>query len=125
MILLIFSEENEVLDLHEESILNYFNKLKSTCQKNSNRLTVAEVNTNLYKKKLVLLPEWQTIDSTFHTAQFFLNGFTTYRCDRNINDSGILLHDRDAIPSNVLSIVESVEGLYGEIKIRKKKWRID
>ena len=65
------------------------------------------------------------IDSSFHTAQFFLNGFTTYRCDRNINGSGILLHDRDAIPSNVLSIVESVEGLYGEIKIRKKKWRID
>ena len=52
MILLIFSEENEVLDLHEESILNYFNKLKSTCQKNSNRLTVAEVNTNSLQKKI-------------------------------------------------------------------------
>ena len=77
-----------------------------------------------YNIVILLISETKT-DSSFHTAQFYLNGFTTYRCDRNINGIGILLHDRDDTPSNVLSIVESVEGLYGEIKIRKKKWRID
>ena len=77
-----------------------------------------------YNIVILLISETKT-DSSFHTAQFYLSGFTTYSCDSNISGIGILLHDRDDTPSNVLSIVESVEGLYDEIKIRKKKWRID
>ena len=34
----------------------------------------------------------------------------------------ILLYIRDDIPADILSIHESVEVLYFEIKIRKKKW---
>ena len=44
--------------------------------------------------------------------------------DRNINDGGILLYIRDSITLNTLSNSESVEGVYVEIKIWKRKWLI-
>ena len=37
--------------------------------------------------------------------------------DKNINDGGILLYIRDSITLNTLSIGESIEGAYAEIKI--------
>ena len=42
--------------------------------------------------------------------------------DKNINDGGILLYIKDSITLNTLSIGESIEGAYAEIKIWKRKW---
>ena len=61
------------------------------------------------------------IDSSFPTAQFYIDGFTTYRRDRNINGGCILLYIKDDIPSTLLNTEISVEGLYVEINVRKKK----
>ena len=53
-----------------------------------------------------------------------MDGFATYRRDRNIiiNAGGIILHIKDDIPSTLLNIETSIEGLYLEINVRKKKW---
>ena len=67
----------------------------------------------------ILLISETKIDSSFPTAQFLINGFTTYRRDRNRNGGGILLYIREDIP---LHTADVIEGFYIEINIRKKKW---
>ena len=53
-----------------------------------------------------------------------MDGFTTYRRDRNINSGGIILYIRDDIPSTLLNIEGSIEGLHVKINVRRKKWLI-
>ena len=72
----------------------------------------------------ILLISETKIDSSFPTAQFNMNGFTTYRRDRNINGGGIILFVREDIASSLLKIDTSIEALYVEINVRKKKWLI-
>ena len=50
-----------------------------------------------------------------------MDGFTTYRRDRNINGGSIILYIRDDIPSTLLNTETSIDGLYVEINVRKKK----
>ena len=62
------------------------------------------------------------IDSSFPSAQFHLEGYTTpYRLDRNANGGGILLYIREDIPSKLLNTDLSIEGFFVEIRLRKKK----
>ena len=56
------------------------------------------------------------------TAQFQIEGYTTYRLDRNANGGGILLYIREDIPSTLLNFDMSIESFFIEINIRKKKW---
>ena len=42
--------------------------------------------------------------------------------DRNANGGGILLYIREDIPSKLLNTDLSIEGLFVEIRLRKKKW---
>ena len=58
---------------------------------------------------ILLISETKT-DPSFPTEQFYINEFTIYRCDRNINGGAILLYVRDDIPFDILSIDKSVEG---------------
>ena len=53
-----------------------------------------------------------------------MDGFTTYKRDRNINGTGIILYRRDGIPSILLNTKTSIEGLYVEINVGNKKWLI-
>ena len=62
------------------------------------------------------------IDSSFPTAQFQIEGYTTYRLDRNATGGGILLYIREDIPSTLLNSDMSIESSSVEINIRKKKW---
>ena len=73
----------------------------------------------------ILLISETKIDPSFPTAQFLINGFTTYRGDRNINGGDMLLYIREDIPSNLLHTDDIIEGFYIEIRIRKKKWLAD
>ena len=50
------------------------------------------------------------VDSSFPTAQFLIDGFTTYRRYRNRNGGGVLLYIREDIPSNVLHTDDIIEG---------------
>ena len=58
----------------------------------------------------------------FLQHKFLINGYTTYRRDRNRNGGGILLYIGEDIPSNLLHADDITEGFYIEISIRKKKW---
>ena len=117
-----------------EPISDPFEKLKNTRLKNPNRLIIAQLNINSLRNKFdslvrmlhnnldILLISETKIDSSFPTAQFQIEGYTTYRLDRNANGGGILLYIREDIPSTPLNSDISTECLSIEINVRKKKW---
>ena len=70
----------------------------------------------------ILLISETKINSSFPTARFQIEGYTTYRSDRNVNSGRILLYIRDDIPSTLLNSDMFIESFYIEINIRKKKW---
>ena len=70
----------------------------------------------------ILLISETKVDSSCPTAQFQIEGYATYRLDRNTNGGGILLYIREDIPSTLLNSDMSIESFSIEINIRKKKW---
>ena len=78
------------LYLHSQNInaiKNKFNSLIELVKENVDILLTSEIK----------------IDSSFPTAQFLVNGFTTYRRQRN--GRGMLLYIKEDIPSNLLQYV--------------------
>ena len=70
----------------------------------------------------ILLISENKIGASFPTAQFQIEGYATYKLDRNANGGGMLLHIRESIPYTLLIFVISDERFYIEMDIRKKKW---
>ena len=95
-------------------------------------MIISQLNTNSLHNKLdslvqilhnnldILLFSETKIDSTFSTAQFQIEDYTTYKLDRNANGGGILLYVREDIPSTLLNSDMSTESFSIEINIRKK-----
>ena len=114
-------------------ILGPFEKLKNTRLKNPNRLLIAQLKINSLRNKFdslvqmlhnnldILLISETKVDSSFPTAQFQIEGYTTYRLDRNANEGGILINVRENIPSLHVNSEMSIESFYTEINIGKKK----
>ena len=109
--------------------------LKNLRLRNVNRLICAQLNINSIRNKFesskkivstnvdILLICETKLDSPFPRAQFQIHGFgEAYRFDRNKKGGGILLHIRDDIPSKLLESKMTIEGLFVEINLRKKKW---
>ena len=113
--------------------LDPYSNIENIRSNNPNRLIVAQLNINslIYKFDLlveilhsnvdILLISETKIDSSFPTAQFKTEGYTTYRLDRYSNGGGILLYVRQNTPSTLLNIELLIEGFCIEINIRKKK----
>ena len=130
---LILLDQGTLSTLDYEPISDPFEKLKNTRLKNPNRLVIAQLNINSLRNKFdslvrmlhnnldILLISETNIDSSFPTAQFQIERYTTYRLDRNANGGGILLYIREDIPSTLLNFDISIESFYIEINIRKKK----
>ena len=134
------SEETFLLDqstsltLTYESILDSYSNIENIRSKNPNILIMVQLNINSLRYKFdslvqilhsnvdILLITETKIDSSFPTAQFKIEGYTTYRLDRNSNGGGILLYVREDIPSTLLNTELLIEGFCIEINIRKKKW---
>ena len=118
-----------------EPISDPFEKLKNTRLKNPNILIIAQLNINSLRNKFeslvrmlhnnldILLITETKIDSSFPTAQFQIEGYTTYRFARNSSGEGILLYIPEDIPSTLLNSDISIESFSIEINIRKKKWK--
>ena len=74
----------------------------------------------------ILLITESKLDNSFPTAQFQINRFSShYRLDRNAPGGGILLYDREDLPSKLLKGTEfegNLEAMFVEINLRKKKW---
>ena len=99
---------------------------------NSNRLVMAQLNTNPVRNKftslqtmtkdnldILLISEIKT-DSSFYTAQFHIDDYTLYRRDRNKNGGGLLLYIRDDAQSTLLKINPNFAAFYVELNTRKK-----
>ena len=132
-------EQSILLDQSTLSTLGYkpisdpFAKLKNARLKNTKRLTIAQLNINSLRNKFdslvrmlhnildILLISETKIDSSFPTAQFQIEGYTTYSLDRNANGGGILLFIREELPSTLLNSDMSIENFFIEVNIRKKK----
>ena len=133
-------EESFLLDQSTSSTLTHelnldpSTNIENIRSKNPNRLIIAQLNINSLRYKFdslveilrsnvdILLISETKIDSSFPTAQFKIEGYTTYRLDRNSNGGSILLYIREDIPSTLLNTELLIEGFCIEINIRKKKW---
>ena len=115
--------------MNYEPISDLFEKFKNFRLKNPNRLIIAQININFLSNKFdslvrmlhnsldILLISETKLDSSFPTAQFQIEGYTTYR---NANGGGIILYIREGIPSTLLNSDMSIESFSIEINIRKK-----
>ena len=120
--------------LTHELNLDPSTNIENIRSKNPNRLIIAQLNINSLRYKFdslveilrskvdILLISETKIDSSFPTAQFKVEGYTTYRLDRNSNGGGILLYVREDVPSTLLNTELLIESFCIEINIRKKKW---
>ena len=109
--------------------------LKNLRLANVNRLICAQLNINSIRNKFESLKEIistnvdilliceMKLDSSFPRAQFHIHGFgEPYRFDRNGKGGEILLYMRDDIPPKLIERKVTIEGLFVEINLRKKKW---
>ena len=98
-------------------------------------LILAHININSIRYKFdqlvygvkgkvdVLMITETKLDDSFPTMQFNIEGYHTFRLDRNEYGGGILLYVRDDIPSKFIPIKNStIEGFFIELNLRKKKW---
>ena len=98
-----------IASLNVNSIRNKFDQLSSVIQGNVDLLVVNETK----------------VDSTFPTAQFTMEGYTTYRLDRDKNGGGIMIFIREDIPSKILqnhNLPEHIEAVPIEVNLRKTKF---
>ena len=109
--------------------------LKNLHLKNVNHIIRAQLNINSTRNKFESLKEIVStnvdilliceteLDPSFPRPQFHIHGFgEPYRFDRNGKGGGILLYIRDDIPSKLIESKMTIEGLFVEINLRKKKW---
>ena len=97
-------------------------------------MLIAQLNINSLRNKFdslvrmlhdnldILLISETKIDSSFPTAQFQIEVYTTYTLARNANGGGILFYIREDIPSTLLNSDVSIKSFYTEINIRKKNF---
>ena len=64
------------------------------------------------------------LDKSFPSGQFLLHGYSEpFRLDRNHFGGGLLVFLREDIPCSILNIKQlTIEALFIEINLRKKKW---
>ena len=73
----------------------------------------------LHNNLCILLISETKVDSSFSTAQFQIEGYTTYRLERNANLGGIIFYIREGIPSTLLNsdMFIIISDMYIEINI--------
>ena len=97
------SDQSTSSTLTHELNLDPSSNIENIRSKNPNRLNIAQLNINSLRYKFkfdllveilrsnvdILLISESKIDSSFPTAQLKIEGYTTYRLDRNSNGGGI------------------------------------
>ena len=128
------SYPNNPIDINSD-VDSHIVKLKNIRLKNPTRLIFAHININSIRNKFDMLSDLivgkvdilmiteTKLDSSFPDSQFLIKGYSTpYRLDRNCNGGGILIYIREDIPYKAVNNKLSIEGLFVEINLRKKKW---
>ena len=71
----------------------------------------------------VLMITETKLDDSFPTMQFNIEGYHTFRLDRNEYGGGILLYVWDDVPSKFIPMKNStIQDFFTELNLRKKKW---
>ena len=91
---------------------------------NSLRIKFTSLSTMIKDYVDLLLKSKTKIDSSFPTAQFYIDGCAIHRRDRDENVSGSLLFVREDVPLALLKADSEIEAFYVELIIRKKKWSL-
>ena len=103
-----------------------------------NRLVIGEINVNGLQNKIdalkllvidhldILVIIETKLDSSFPTAQFMIDGFSSpFRLDRNKFGGGIIVYVREDIVSKELKSHPqdiNIEGIFIEINLRSRRW---
>ena len=110
--------------------------MKNIRLKNVNNIIIAQININSIRNKFDLLSHYvcgnidiliiteTKLDKSFPSGQFLLHGYSEpFRLDRNQFGGGLLVFIREDIPCSILNIKQlTIEALFIEINLRKKKW---
>ena len=113
-----------------------FSSLKSVRRKNLRRIIFAYLNINSLRNKVdallgqmkgsvhILLISETKLNESFPVGQFKITNFTSpFRGDWKEFGGRIMVFVREDIPSKVISKETlSIEGMFLELKFRKKKW---
>ena len=124
------NEESLLLDQSTSSTLAHklnldsYSNIEDIRSKNPNGSIIAQLNINSLRTKFeslveilqsnvdILLISETKIDCSFPAGQFRIEGYTTYRLDRNSNGGGILLYVREDIPFTLLNTELFMRFLY-------------
>ena len=104
--------------------------------KYTNNVVIGHLNINslankfdalslIIKDKLDIFVICETkLDMSYPEKQFYLEGYRSYRLDRNKFGGGVMVYVRSDIPSNMLqkhTFSKKIEALFIEINLRKRK----
>ena len=102
--------------------------------KNPNRLICAHLNINFLGNKIDLLIDIiknnidmliiseTKLDSSFPNGQFQIYSYSeSYRFDRNGNGGGILVFNREDIPTKLIDSQMKIEEFFIELNLRRNK----
>ena len=99
-----------------------------------NKVIIGHLNINSLRNKFelqaqqikdnigILMISETKLDESFPTTEFFMNGFSFHRLDRNCNGGGIILYIWEDVPSNLFSIEKNLtEAFLVKINLQNKK----
>ena len=116
-----------------------FRILRNIKVRNINRLLVGHLNINSIRNKFeplkhiikgnmdIMVVTETKIDDSFPKQEFEIEGYTSFRRDRNKYGGGILVYVREDIPCREITgqnPTNDLEGVTLEINLRKIKWLI-
>ena len=121
---------------NDQLVFRNIDELKNICLKNVNNIVIAQININFIGNKFELLSHYVTdnidiliitetkLDKSFPSGQFLLHGCTEpFKLDRNQFGGGLHVLLREYTPCSILNIKQlTIEALFVEINLRKRKW---
>ena len=118
------STDSLTSDSRADGKFTVFEHLRKRKFKNMNGITIAQINIDSLRNKFsflceavrgnidILLVTETKLNSSFPSAQFQMQGYTTpYRLDRNANGGGLLFYVTEDIPSKKIDNVDFDTGL--------------
>lgn len=132
-----FSDSRSAVTADNDCQLNLLTNFRNQHKKN---LIFGHLNVNSYRYKfhdvspilqsgiidLLFLSETK-LDESFPPSQFYVDGYTNYRNDRNQNGGGLLAYVRSDLPHRrrydlEKKVLMGIESLILEVSVRKEKW---
>ena len=111
-------------------------ELTTALKQNNEKLVIGQLNVNSIRNKFheikelikenfnIFLVSETKIDESFPCDMFRIDGFSSYRLDRDRFGGGLLLYVDENLPSKIIKQENLYEGLFVEVILDKQKWLI-